>query len=295
MSPPQYPLAAGCEAHLDSWCMDNCPHAQLEVLHARLDTNQQRQPPLWRCYAISTLDSKATKYVQGTRYCTRHAQLSIELNTCRSSGQSLAYQSEMVFGPRGSNSGEASVAAMASVPLARAPADPLTEQSCEDKITECAVWAAYQECHTNPSFMLRTCPVSCQSCSRRANGVPRNVPSQTLPVRSNFEAATVESTSSRLPVQHARTAASRCREPCDVMDADADSVSPGSCSGHGSCSAWNGKNWCACINERDARYVGLRCERKLSLASTCPERCNQNGLCVNGYCASLPQSRRTST
>ena len=73
-----------CQSALDAWCNrpENCPHASLDTLHARLDTTAARHPPAWRCYAEATLSADRTKYVSGDTFCTRHEKLSRLLQEC---------------------------------------------------------------------------------------------------------------------------------------------------------------------------------------------------------------------
>jgi len=41
---------------------------------------------------------------------------------------------------------------------------PWVKPSCQDQNKYCATWAASNECKTNPSWMLVSCPVACDQC-----------------------------------------------------------------------------------------------------------------------------------
>ena len=61
-----YTPAAGCEAHLDSWCMQNCPHASLEQLYARLDVQQSGNTKL--CVSCSYCAFKEQCYPEAKQF-----------------------------------------------------------------------------------------------------------------------------------------------------------------------------------------------------------------------------------
>ena len=90
MSGVPYPLAHGCDATLNAWCDANCPHSTAHgSLLARHDLGSgAHQISQWRCYARSTLDKHALKYMTGTEYCSRHTQLVKVLQDCISRGTS---------------------------------------------------------------------------------------------------------------------------------------------------------------------------------------------------------------
>lgn len=85
-------IAAICQARLDAWCNQptNCPHAEGGTLHARLDTNQHGHPPMWRCYAASTLSSDLSRYAGGTTYCSRQLALASLLEQCQQQATTAA-------------------------------------------------------------------------------------------------------------------------------------------------------------------------------------------------------------
>ena len=89
MSALPYPAAKGCDRALNTWCDAHCPHAQAHgPLYARLDRAVGSPGRLaWRCYAASTLDGFAQRYVTGTTYCTRDPPLRKVLNACLASGK----------------------------------------------------------------------------------------------------------------------------------------------------------------------------------------------------------------
>ena len=74
-----------CQPMLDAWCNrpQSCPHAATHTLYARYDSNAQRGPPAWRCYARAGLSADTMTYERGDVYCTRHAQLLAVLAECR--------------------------------------------------------------------------------------------------------------------------------------------------------------------------------------------------------------------
>lgn len=61
---------------MDAYCNLNstCPPG-VPPFFARFDTDAQGGPPTWRCYGASSLDPTHSKYVSGSNYCTRPAQL----------------------------------------------------------------------------------------------------------------------------------------------------------------------------------------------------------------------------
>jgi hypothetical protein len=78
-----YPAARGCEARLNAWCDANCPHSREHgSLFARLDASDRGPNAAWRCYARQSLSEDLLRYAEGSTYCTRHAQLSEELDAC---------------------------------------------------------------------------------------------------------------------------------------------------------------------------------------------------------------------
>ncbi|XP_067024818.1 uncharacterized protein [Acropora muricata] len=51
------------------------------------------------------------------------------------------------------------------------PDNILTSAACVDQNSNCDYWASIGECNTNPLYMLFSCPVSCNVCSRCRNVV----------------------------------------------------------------------------------------------------------------------------
>ena len=271
-----YAPAAGCEPYLNSWCNSNCPHAERETLYARLDTNQNRLPEAWRCYAASTLDSDHQQYVGGTTYCTRHPQLMQELEYCQKNGLGEAFQSEVAYGagapgdaadapPPAANAGRSAAGAAAQQSFVTPP----SAETCEDTVDECRLWATYGECQQNAPYMLQSCRASCQACqqgtAKRAGSPPKVPP---LPPSSPPPSSPSPPSSE-----------SACRNACDPV-----APAPAGCSARGQCSPWNGKQWCMCGATREARYVGLQCERELRDGGACLPGCDEHGSCINGYC-----------
>ena len=84
-----YPPAQGCDRALNAWCSTHCPHAQIHgPLYARLDgALGSAARHAWRCYAASTLDAFAQRYVSGTTYCTRDPPLRKVLQACLASAE----------------------------------------------------------------------------------------------------------------------------------------------------------------------------------------------------------------
>ena len=76
-----------CEAVLAAWCDANCP-LPTRPLFARLDSNAQGGPPLWRCYASEALTPDRQRYSSGPSYCTRHEALKMQLQACMRRGAS---------------------------------------------------------------------------------------------------------------------------------------------------------------------------------------------------------------
>lgn len=84
-----YPEAQGCDAKLNDWCDDHCPHREAHgPLLARMDYAGARDRKAWRCYALSTLSEDGQSYVGGDTYCTRHMPLSEVLERCLRDGAS---------------------------------------------------------------------------------------------------------------------------------------------------------------------------------------------------------------
>ena len=73
-----------CQAWLDAYCMNVCPHASSHELVARFDAAKGHPESAWRCYALETLSADRERYVTGTTYCTRHKILQDELALCES-------------------------------------------------------------------------------------------------------------------------------------------------------------------------------------------------------------------
>ena len=74
---------AACDIVLDAWCDRNCPlalaHGELTALY---DGSDHGSSSAWRCYASNTLDAARKRYVGGTTFCTRNAQLQKEQQRC---------------------------------------------------------------------------------------------------------------------------------------------------------------------------------------------------------------------
>ena len=86
---PAYPPALGCDARLNSWCDDHCPHAETQgALLARRTASTQGPSIAWRCFARSSLLDDAASYRMGsTTYCTRDGQLQKQLQKCLEAGE----------------------------------------------------------------------------------------------------------------------------------------------------------------------------------------------------------------
>ena len=314
-----YTPAAGCEPHLDAWCMQNCPHASLEQLYARLDVQQSGNTKLWRCYAASTLDVSKTMYVRGTTYCTRQPQLAEQLKICReSNAHSEAYNSERVYGPssgtseaprrradRGAGAGGGAAAWAQQTTRLATPSRP---ETCVDTVPECAIWASYGECELNAPYMIAECPVACRACQRRAGGAaaaaqpmaqshaarplpPPSLPPPTrpptpLPSSAPLTPPSKPPAQSRTPPSPPDTAAA-CTRACEPVSEKGGGESLG-CSGRGRCSPLGGHQWCECANSQTSRFVGLRCEREVREGATCAAGCEEHGWCVHGYCECRP-------
>ena len=70
-----YAPARGCDAVLNAWCDQHCPHrARHGPLLARLDGADGHPGAAWRCYARSTLTADGNQWSSGKEYCTRHKQ-----------------------------------------------------------------------------------------------------------------------------------------------------------------------------------------------------------------------------
>eukprot|EP01062_Namystynia_karyoxenos_P053890 TRINITY_DN438_c0_g1_i3.p1 TRINITY_DN438_c0_g1~~TRINITY_DN438_c0_g1_i3.p1 ORF type:complete len:469 (+),score=126.70 TRINITY_DN438_c0_g1_i3:76-1407(+) len=77
---------AACAAAMNQWCSltANCALQDSGERYALNDTNAQGAPPQWRCYAPSALNANHTRYISGTDYCTRDAELRACLAACQS-------------------------------------------------------------------------------------------------------------------------------------------------------------------------------------------------------------------
>ena len=97
-------LPAICQTQLDAWCNQpkHCPHAENGPLYARLDTNQNGHPQMWRCYAASTLSSDLRNYASGTTYCTRQEALANLLKHCLEHATTAAATLAAEVSPTGS-------------------------------------------------------------------------------------------------------------------------------------------------------------------------------------------------
>ncbi|KAL1508363.1 hypothetical protein AB1Y20_004473 [Prymnesium parvum] len=262
-----------CQAELNQWCNLNCPHyATHGSLLARYDTNAQRGPRSWRCYAESTLTSDLSRYSSGDSYCTRHPQLLELLESCRA--MSDAYRSEVAYGPGGAR--------------ADAPGQ------CADAAAECALWARYGECEQNMHWMLPSCPVACGVCA--ATGAagggerpPPAAPGRRVDAEVSAKArghATPRAPPSPPPVVGGVSA--KTPPPavplCESACAAAEGQSSAGCSGRGMCTRWNGYEWCSCGHTANTRYVGFRCGFALKDKGACGAACEAHGTCVNGFC-----------
>ena len=198
-----------CQAHLDAWCHENCPHSAEHKLYARYDSNHFGHPATWRCYAASTLDAKLQKYVQGETFCTRHPQLLQQRQICEASDpENEAFDSEDAYGPDGdaapappppikrtplphphmppptpqATATRAAAAKMATAEsmTTRAPqaavAAVSADGTCADSVAECAVWARYDECRQNAAYMNAECAVSCNKCDGNAKAAGLHTP-----------------------------------------------------------------------------------------------------------------------
>ncbi|KAH9495305.1 Cysteine-rich secretory protein LCCL domain-containing 2 [Bulinus truncatus] len=47
-------------------------------------------------------------------------------------------------------------------------------KKCEDKNTQCAMWAKNKQCHSNPGYMLKNCIKSCNKCNSKTACVDNN-------------------------------------------------------------------------------------------------------------------------
>ena len=96
--------------------------------------------PQWRCYAKHTLSSDLARYERGDTYCTRQQLLVNELVACKS-------------GQRPSGGSVERAAPIDAALQRRPPFVPKVEApppGCDDALTECAIWAQYDECRQNP-------------------------------------------------------------------------------------------------------------------------------------------------
>lgn len=89
---PPYPPALGCDAKLNLWCDEHCPHFETQgALLARRTASTQGPSKAWRCFARSSLLDDAASYRMGsTTYCTRDGQLQKQLQRCLEAGEGAA-------------------------------------------------------------------------------------------------------------------------------------------------------------------------------------------------------------
>ena len=214
-----------CEQLLNAWCEANCPHApQHSPLYARIDTNMQQGIPQWRCYAKSTLTSDLMRYKNGDTYCTRPYQLGQLLQTC-------IHDKKPISPTASRNTETASTQNRRPQFPAVSPRGPsptgmeVTDASCEDAVSECAVWAAYDECLQSREFMVDACPAACRTCHKR--DIPTTSANPSLPPKLQPSPPTPEPPGKKeLP-----RPATFCASPCDSAKG------PAACSGRGKCNS----------------------------------------------------------
>ena len=272
-----YASGHGCEAKLNAWCEANCPHAPVHSpLFARFDTNAQQGPPQWRCYAESTLAPDLVRYQQGDTYCTRQVQLVEQLRACIASNA-------VASAPGGTPSQSShSQPTAASQPRAAAtmpqrspvPPAPPVPPGCEDSLTECAIWAHYDECAQNPKYMREQCPASCRSCKPSPTS-PTSPPPRPPPHPPPSPPPTKPPATA--PPRKARPPAF-CASPCDST------LGSSRCSGRGSCVEWQGYEWCDCKHSPDTKHIGLQCQLAIRQDAACSDACASHGRCIHGFC-----------
>ena len=302
MSKVLYAPAAGCEATLDLWCRENCPHAAAHELYARFDTNFQGHQKNWRCYATETLDASRQHYVRGNTYCTRHPQLSDELEACKlSNPNSPSFDSESAYGPESTKAAPtrtlkyqqqppAQSVPVASAATSRRTLGAATEMgvttmptparsrdgTCEDSVAECQVWARYDECRQNAPYMSAACAVSCRTCDGKPSMQPATPRTLPLPPPSPQPSPPPPS-----PPSLPDSVDPSCANVCEARSVATEGPV---CSGAGHCSEWDARQWCVCTHSADVRRVGLRCERSVGEGIECDARCTEHGTCVHGFC-----------
>ena len=284
-----------CQRELNAWCDGHCPHYQTHGrLTARFDTNAQRGPPAWRCYAESTLTSDGARFAGGDTYCTRHPHLLEALQECRK--KSLAFSSEEEFGPGGAAKAKATATKqaapnVASMPQVAREVTPVADE-CIDSVAECYLWAKYDECRLNAEYMHAHCPLACKLCSanegarstgaaaaRMASAAQQQPRSATPPPPPPPPLRQVRPSPPPLP---SKPPPPPPETPlCESVCAPGAGGKP--CSGKGICAPWNGYDWCACRHSADTRNVGLRCEVPLRDSAECSPAC-VHGQCIHGFC-----------
>ena len=222
-----YGPARGCDQYLNTWCEANCPHAPAHSpLFARLDTNQHGGPSTWRCYAKSTLTDDLMHFKAGDTYCTRPQHLGLQMMACLNNRPPpLAEAAQRASAP--------------PQPISRAassrkppPSPPAAGRAgCEDALSECAVWAAYDECRQNPGYMNEFCPAACNMCPKAPpqQKKPPPPPPPPPPPQKAKEEEKEEQPPPR-PVAY-------CASPCDAAAPAGSGVR---CSGRGDCAQWRG-------------------------------------------------------
>ena len=235
-----YAPAKGCDNVLNAWCEGNCPHAPLHSpLFARLDTNQNGGPVTWRCYAKSTLSDDLMQYKQGETYCTRPQHLGGVLVEClkrKALGPGNPAPPASPLQQPAQQQTQAQYARSAANPRKPPPLPPPSFPGCEDLVSECAVWASYDECRQATDYMLAKCPASCGQC--RQGGPPK--PSPRTPPPSPPPPTTEPKGQQQKEDEEARRAHTYCASPCDKA------AGAQRCSGRGTCAEWKGHAFCVC-------------------------------------------------
>ena len=266
----RYGPARGCDQYLNTWCEANCPHAPAHSpLFARLDTNQHGGPSTWRCYAKSTLTDDLMHFKAGDTYCTRPQHLGLQMMACLNNRlPPLAEAAQRASAP------PQPITRAASSRKPPQPSPPAAGRAgCEDVLSECAVWAAYDECRQNPGYMNEFCPAACNMCPK---GPPQWRGAPTPPPPSPQKAMEEEKEKEPPPRPVAY-----CASPCDAAAPAGSGVR---CSGHGGCAQWRGYDFCACTHTHDTKHLGLRCEQAVRADAPCSDACAAHGRCVHGFC-----------
>jgi len=212
---------------------------------------------VWRCYAKSTLSRDTYRYEKGDTYCTRHQQILEILEMCLQSTPETTGASTLSAGAKGTG-------------------------ACKDTEPECAVWAKYDECNQNPQYMHTACPESCRTCQAAAaqRSPPSSPPRPAAPLKPSPKPPNKTPSPPSKP-QTIAPSVPVCQSACDAGHGP-------TCSGSGTCAAWNGYDWCQCSAAVSGRYVGLHCERPISVGASCPAACGGRGRCLNGWCECDP-------